>query len=361
MATCELTSRARMTRMLERRDHDRIPRSDAYWAETIARWQSEGLDGDAETVCRMLGNDVSGVCWTWPVPFPGREEIISEDDRTKVVRGSMGKIERLWKDKSGTPEHITFDCDSRAKWETVYKPALLSSGLSVQIDGAVNAATKADAEQTFSTMRGIESFEAIRQLCGDVISLSAMAEDPDWVRDMSVTYTNLIITDLEAVFDAGGRADAVWLFGDLGYNHGTFFSPSMYRDIIWPDHKRLSDWAHAHGMKFLYHTDGDVRGLIDLFVEAKFDCIQPMEAKAKMDVRQLSPVYGEKLSFFGNIDMTVAGCGNRDELEHEVRTKLEAGMGRRGYAYHSDHSVPDDVSLAQYQRVLELVRQYGQY
>jgi len=32
-----------------------------------------------------------------------------------------------------------------------------------------------------------------------------------------------------------------------------------------------------------------------------------------------------------------------------------------GYLYYSDHSVPDNVSFQQYERVMELVRKYGQY
>ena len=98
-----LSSRERMHRCLERRPHDRIPRYDGYWPETIARWQSEGLVGDAGTVRRLLGADVTGCCWSWPVPFPGRHEVVREDEETRWVRGSMGKVERLWKKRSGTP------------------------------------------------------------------------------------------------------------------------------------------------------------------------------------------------------------------------------------------------------------------
>ena len=131
--------------------------------------------------------------------------------------------------------------------------------------------------------------------------------------------------------------------------------------MIWPEHKRLVEWTHAHGMKFIYHTDGDVRGFLDLFVEAGFDCLQPLEAKAGMDVRQLAPQYGRQLSFFGNIDMTVAIRRDRAELEHEVKTKLAAGMANRGYAYHSDHSVPPQVSWATYQHIIALLDKYGNY
>lgn len=361
MNAASLTSRERFLRMLERRDHDRIPRHDGYWPETIERWQGEGLDGDTGTVLRTLRADVGGVCWSWPVPFPGRHEVLSDDGRTKVVRGSQGKVERTWKNKWGTPEHIEFGCDSREKWESEYKPALLKAGHSVKRDDALKAAAESRKEEKFSCLQGIESFEGIRQLIGDAVVLPAMAEDPDWVLDMSKTYTDLILRDFQSVLDAGGEADAVWVFGDVGYKSGPFFSPTMYRELIWPDHKRMRDWAHARGMKFIYHTDGDVRKFLDLFVEAGFDCIQPMEAKAHMDVRELAPKYGKRLSFFGNIDMTVAITGDRERIEHEVKSKLAAGMANKGYAYYSDHSVPPQVSWETYKFIIELLDRYGNY
>ena len=48
-------------------------------------------------------------------------------------------------------------------------------------------------------------------------------------------------------------------------------------------------------------------------------------------------------------------------IEHEISRKIPAAMAGGGYIYHSDHSVPDDVSFAQYQRALELVHTYGRY
>ena len=358
-----MTGQERMTRMLERRDHDRIPRHDGYWPETIDRWRKEGFDGDWDGALRLLQSDVTNVCWSWPEPFPGREEILSENEETKVVRGSNGNVSRVWKNKWGTPEHISFGCDSRGKWESEYKPALLSTKLSPTIDLPQNLKTFADSRGSgkFCNLTGIEAFEGMRQLVGDEILLVAMMDEPEWVLDLAQTYTDLILRDFQAAYDAGARADGVWVFGDVGYNHGTFFSPATYRELIWPQHKRMVEWTHARGMKFIYHTDGDVRTFLDMFVEAGFDCIQPMEAKANMDVREIAPRYGERLSFFGNIDMTVAIRGDRDELEHEIRSKLAAGMASRGYAYHSDHSVPPQVSWRTYLWIIELLERHGNY
>jgi uroporphyrinogen decarboxylase len=48
-------------------------------------------------------------------------------------------------------------------------------------------------------------------------------------------------------------------------------------------------------------------------------------------------------------------------IEEEIRTKIPVAKRGGGYIYHSDHSIPNDVSFARYQRVLELVREYGRY
>jgi uroporphyrinogen decarboxylase len=344
--------------MLERRDHDRVPRSDGYWPDTIRRWQGEGLDGDGATVLAMLGNDVQGLCWSWPVPFPGQYEVIAEDEQTRTFRDSMGKIERQWKDRSGTPEHVAFDCDSAAKWFDRYRPALLSQPPSPKTSDDPGTA---DAGGRFRVLRGIEAFEGMRQLVGDEVLLMAMAAEPEWVRDMARTYTDLILRDWQAVLDAGRPADAIWPYGDMGYNHGPFFSPAMYRELIQPEHRRMGQWASERGLKYIYHTDGDIRPLIDGLLDAGIHCLQPMEAKANVDVRELAPQYGDRLSFFGNIDARVMETNDPERVEAEITEKFAAGMARRGYAYHSDHSVPPSVSWSTYQHVIAMVDRYGWY
>ena len=356
-----LTSRERMQRMLARRDHDRIPRFDQLWLETIQRWQTEGLEGDAQTVLKLLRSDVSSIAWSAPVPFPHRHDLISEDDHTQTIIDDHGNLVRLWKNRTGTPEHVGFGCDSRQKWENEYKPALLGAGLSVNPQASLEQFRIDNQKDQFCFIQGLEGFESLRQLCGDEVVLMAMLEDPEWIRDMSRTFTDLILADLQAVLDAGSRPHGVWLFGDLAYTRSLFFSPESYKELLWPDHKLCCDWAHANGMSFVYHTDGDVRPLLKFFVEAGFDATQPMEAKANMDVRELAPHYGKYFSFFGNIDMRVAIRGDADELEHELRTKLAAGMEYRAYAYHSDHSVPPQVSWQTYQTIIRLLDQYGRY
>jgi uroporphyrinogen decarboxylase len=356
-----LRGQERVARMIKRRDQDRIPRHESFWPDTIRRWQGEGLDGDAETVLDLLGSDFQSVNWCWPVAFPGQEQILSEDEQTKVVRSGQGNVSRWWKHRSGTPEHIAFGCDSRDAWEKIYKPALLKNALQTPLAKIKDAYRVGRAAGRWCHLTGVEPFEEMRSLMGDEITLIAMADEPDWVIDVARVFTDVVLLNLQSVLDAGIQPDGLWIYGDMAYNHATVCSPAMYRELIWPQHKRLAEWAHAHGMSFIYHTDGDVRGVLDLYIAAGFDCLQPLEAKASMDVRRLCPRYGERLAMFGNIDVMKMATNDLTLIEGEIRSKLAAGMETRGYAYHSDHSVPPQVSWQTYQKIIHLIDLHGCY
>lgn len=356
-----LDGRERVQRMFKRCDQDRIPRHESFWGETITRWQGEGLQGDGGTVLEMLGNDFQGLCWSWPAPYPGEGYVVSEDDETQIIRDAYGATARFWKGRSGTPEHVGFECDSPEVWRREFKPRLQEDRLHIDLEGARRSFAHGRKHGLWCHLTGVESFEATRKLLGDETTLIAMATDPEWIEEVSRIHTDAVLRDFEAIMADGIDPDGVWIYGDMAYNHATMCSPRMYREMIWPDHKRLADWAHDHGMPFIYHTDGDINGVLDLYAEAGFDCLQPLEAKAGMDVRKLCPQRGHQFAFFGNIDVMVMGSNDRERIEYEISSKLAAGKAMQGYAYHSDHSVPPMVSWNTYQFILEMVDRYGWY
>jgi len=357
-----MTGRERVNKAFAREDHDRVPRHDTYWWETIKRWQDEGLDGDAGTVLyQHLGSDLTSIAGSWPAPFPGQNILIEEDEETRLVINQFGQKERQWKNRSGTPEHHGFCCETREDWFNDIKPRIEALGPVVDVDAAVEHYNKGRADEKWTYMAGVETFEQTRRLLGDETTMIAMATDPRWIADVSRTHTECQLKTFNALYDAGAHTDCLWIFGDMAFNHATMCSPAMYKELIWPDHKRLADWAHERGMKFIYHTDGDVNGVIDLYLEAGFDGLHPLESKANMDVRDLAPKYGDRLAFFGNIDVMKMGTNDLDIIEEEIRTKFAAAMATRSYIYHSDHSVPPQSTWQTYQAIIEMVKKYGQY
>ncbi|MFQ3587458.1 MAG: uroporphyrinogen decarboxylase family protein [Fimbriimonadaceae bacterium] len=354
----EMTGRERVRRMFAGQEQDSIPRAEGFWPETIDRFRAEGMTGD---VLDFLGCDFAMLCWSDPKPFPGQNVVVDEDDETRVVRDEWNNRLRWWKHRSGTPEHVEFACKTRRDWETVFKPRYLATGPQVDFSFVDREYKRGRRNGRWVHLTGLETFEMARRLMGDEVFLMAMIEEPDWVIDFSRTLTDLVIRDFEAVVAAGYDFDGVWIYGDMAYRNGPLCSPAMYREFVWPDHRRLADWAHRRGVPLIFHTDGDVNILIDDYLAAGFDCLQPIEAKANMDIRKLAPVYGGRIAFFGNNDVMVYATNDRDQIEAEIVGKLRAGMSTGKYAYHSDHSVPPSTSWETFQFIVDLLDRHGNY
>ena len=70
--------------------------------------------------------------------------------------------------------------------------------------------------------------------------------------------------------------------------------------------------------------------------------------------------YGDRIVITGGIDARILGTNNKSLIEEEIKAKIEYAKKKK-YIYHSDHSIPYNVSLDTYQFVLEKVKKYGKY
>jgi uroporphyrinogen decarboxylase len=191
-------------------------------------------------------------------------------------------------------------------------------------------------------------------------TLMDMVLDPGLIADMSRAHVDLVIESLRKGLEYGIKPDGIMFAEDLGINTGPMFSPKAYETILFPEHRRLGDYLHAHDITYFIHTDADIRKFIPRLIEAGIQVLQPLEAKAGLDVRKLKQEYGRQLAFMGNIDVQKMSA-SKEELEQEVRTKLAAVMPGGGYIYHSDHSVPSTVTYESYLYLTDLLRKYGAY
>jgi uroporphyrinogen-III decarboxylase len=117
-------------------------------------------------------------------------------------------------------------------------------------------------------------------------------------------------------------------------------------------------------MKVIYHCDGNVAQFLPLVMQAGIDCIQPLEARAGNDAARYLREYAGRLSCMGNIDMDVfTGCtaGTKERIRAEVTGKILSAKPSHRYLFHSDHSVPDSVSLENYGHAIQVAREVAGY
>ncbi|MDZ4743798.1 MAG: uroporphyrinogen decarboxylase family protein [Verrucomicrobiota bacterium] len=359
-----LTSRERVILAMEHKETDHIPRMDSFWPETIENWKSQGMPADMgwDELYRYLDFDMWGAGWMEMSAYQGRREVIRETDEWVSYLDGQGAVVRYWKSKAGTPEHESFTVKDRETWE-IHKKALLATPVEKRIS----------KEEVFSKMKickdqdlwfywnGVECFEIAKDIFGHEQLCVLMAEDPELVSDVFETLTDIVLRTYDYIEKEGAKFDGAWIYGDIAYNHGPFCSPSMYRKMVQPSHKRHVGWFKERQGKVIYHTDGDFRPLIPAMLENGFDCFQPMESKANIDIRELKPKYGEKIAFMGNIDIMVLISNDREKYEAEVAAKIPMAKKGGGYIYHSDHSIPPQVTWENYLYLMELVKKYGSF
>jgi len=168
---------------------------------------------------------------------------------------------------------------------------------------------------------------------------------------------------LDHVLDTVGRPDGIWIYEDLGFTNGLFASPKTIRELFLPYYKEMIGFfKNDYGLSVLIHTCGDIREAVPIIIEAGWDCLQPMEAKAGVDVLDLADTYGNQIAYMGNINVQVLETNDRATVRDEVMRKMSGMIERRlPYTLHSDHSLPPDIRMATYQYMLELHAEHGSY
>jgi len=357
-----VTGKERMQCLLSGRIPDRMGLFEHFWPETLSRvWVQQGYPKDADPVVHfdydIVTAGVVDLC-----PLGGQyEQLLQETDEWKMVRNGWGATVKLWKEKSGTPEHVDFAVTDPAVWNQ-YKQKLLDTGNRLQLDNARQTLQRGRSENRFSCFCHAAQYEVLRAMLGDVVMLESMALQGDWIKDICQTFADVIIDLHRKVFAQVGKPDGMFIYEDLGYHKTTFCSPRMYRELIWPYHKQIFDFYHGEGLPVILHSCGNMRQFVPDLIEAGIDCLQPMEVKAGMDVIELADHFGEKIAFMGNIDIRVVESGDPAAMENEIGAKMEALKARGArYVFHSDHSISSRVRLDTYRQTLDIFRKHCWY
>jgi uroporphyrinogen decarboxylase len=351
-----MTSRERVGKALRGEHPDRVPIHEAFWEATANRWWGEGLpagvspDEYFQTELSTISVDNS---------FGFAYEEVERTEEYVVARDGWGVLTRNWVDHRSTPELLDFFVKSRAQWDEL-KGRLTPDRSRIDWAGLKAQHARLREEGKFVCFSAIPGYEATWRKIGPEALLMAIADDPDWVREMYEYDAEMIVGIGKLYLEEGLDFDGAWLWDDLGYKNGPLFSPRAYREQLMASHKRVCDFCHEQGWPAILHSCGNVTALVPELIEAGFDCLQALEVKAGMDLAQLVREYGRDLCFMGGVDVRTFFADDVGEMEREIKTKLEIGMSNpHGYVFHSDHSIPPQVSFERYTHVVELVKEWG--
>ncbi|HEY3397187.1 MAG TPA: uroporphyrinogen decarboxylase family protein [Armatimonadota bacterium] len=358
-----MTSRERVQMLLRRELPDHMGLYEHMWPETIPQcWVNEGYP-EGQPPEEVFDYDLRGAGgWLDSTPFPGVNELVEETDEWRVSRDGRGATLKHWKNKSGTPQHIGFTVTDPQKWQEYKEPLLATSRDRLGIDTARADLEKVRAAGKFAFFGNLIFIELLRGMLGDLVWLPSLLTEKAWIHDINRTFLDFFKRHYALLFAEVGVPDGMFMYDDMAFSNGPFASPATMRELFLPYWRELNGFFHDYGLPVILHSCGDVRQLMPIIVEAEFDCLQPMEAKAGNNVVEFAKEYGDKLAFMGNIDVTVLNTNDRAKVRAEIEGKLTAlKQLRAAYFFHSDHSIPPDVRYETYQYALEVYRELREY
>jgi hypothetical protein len=182
----------------------------------------------------------------------------------------------------------------------------------------------------------------------------AMYDYPEMVEDMVETSCQLVEQSLDQILPHF-EFDYASGWEDICFKNGPIVGVDFFNNVVVPRYKRINAKLKAHGIDIWYtDCDGDVRPILDGFMEGGINCLFPFEVMGCAHPAELLDKYGKQLRIMGGFDKTKMVAGKA-----EIKAYMESLVPlveRGGYIPFCDHRCPPDVTYENYIYYLDLKR-----
>lgn len=365
-----MNSKERVKAALNWLPPDRIPVHEDFWTDTISTWKDQGLPAgtDERNIGEYFDFDIAVMYLDSSPRY--EQKILERKGENYIYEDRFGyTAEKPWM-KSGSIHYLSTVTEDRDRWEREVKPRFrFDPDESSRIDDSnyfehfAPYPTWEECKGLFEKHRELEKYilfknygpwEASWRHRDFTRLLMDIALDPDWVADMAWTQTKLSLRILEHSLELGMKPDGYLMVDDLGGGTGPLISPDMWREVMGPPVRMLGNFLEAEGIDFWMHSCGNAELLYEDLIDCGVRVMNPLQVTAGLDIREMAERYRGRLAFYGNIDAHLLGK-DWAPLEEALKTRKEM-FTDGGWICHTDHSIPPDMSLADYRRMVELIR-----
>lgn len=387
-----MTNRERIVNAAIGKKTDRMPVFlDMFlWRETMMRWLDEGLKNDKRW-CEEFEfdpskeNDIVQIdrcrktCWNkWfgldagfvtvdsrvklgfnPAFTP---EVIRETDNKIIMRDEYGIVLEKGKNFSAIPHFLSFPVETREDWEK-----LKEERLQINVESRMPEDWDAIAEDLNSREEAVRIgvypyglFGTLRDLMGVENFMCMFYEDPEMIKDMMSTLTDIWLAVYEKVAEKV-KIHHVHMWEDMSGKNGSLISPAFVEEFMVPNYQRIANFCKEKEIEiFSVDTDGRVDDLIPLFLKSGMNMMLPFEVQAGCDIVKFGEQYPE-LCILGGIDKRAIGRG-KDEIDKELK-RIEPMFERGRFFPSLDHAVPPEISYNDavyfYNSLMEMATKHG--
>jgi len=222
----------------------------------------------------------------------------------------------------------TWDDLERLQFPDLGDPSLrheIAEFLAQKGDYATIMATRVGISATYLAM-GMEHFYV------------TLLDDRDLVEEVFRRYTDWTA---QAVYLAAEMGfDIFWTSDDIAAKNGPLWSPELFHEVFWPHAQKVANAVRDVGIKWIFHSDGDLWKVLPELVGLGITGLNPIEP-ACMDIGEVRNAFPE-LVLVGNVDVDLLTRGTPDKVREAVR------MLMRDVAPHGRFLAASGNSLASY-------------
>ncbi len=298
------------------------------WRESVALW--EGGNAHAEFLERCITDaiDIALAC--------GHDMI--RPDYWRYPRKPAARLDEYtfrYENPDGSYEVCRLDRETEL-YNTIEASPAPPRGFE-DLEGEIEAAERAAESYSPSPDNYVEVLEVIRRrgkdyevrvggawtciAMEDPFLLEACLLRPDLIERMLDAQVVRSIKNIDFLAAHGARI--FFGGGDVASDAGPMYSPRIFRDLVVPRLRTISDHCHKLNTWHLFGSDGNLWPFVDdLYGPAGVDGCYEMDRKAGMDILKLHARF-PNVVMFGNLSSHKLHIGRVDDVVAETRACLD--------------------------------------
>ncbi|MBM3242245.1 methyltransferase [Candidatus Poribacteria bacterium] len=197
--------------------------------------------------------------------------------------------------------------------------------------------------------------------------LCILITDKDYAFSILQVTAERAVENLRLYLQAvGDYIDTIFISGtDFGTQKGELFSPEIFKELYVSNMKLMNDYVHKHSKaKTFYHSCGSNFNLIEYFIEAGVDILNPVQTTAaNMDPVELKKRFRNRIVFWGGgVDtQTVLPRGTVEEVRNQVKERIRAFAPGGGFVFTQVHNIQYGFPPQNIIGMADAVLEFGEY
>jgi len=160
---------------------------------------------------------------------------------------------------------------------------------------------------------------------------------------------------------AEAEFDCLILCADYCYNSGPFLSPKLFGEYVQPYLYKIINEAKKEGLYTIKHTDGNIMPILDQLVECKPNALHSLDPMAKVDIKEVKELVGDKVCLCGNVNCALMQTGTDEEVIKSAEYCLTYGKPGGGYIFSTSNVPFKGLPPERYKLILDVWKRMRVY